>query len=301
MAKTTISWKYDSGVGDGFRIYRSDTPMDPDDLPEPLATVTIDKREYDDETVVQGETYYYRVGSYIGLMESVSAELEHVAEASGDEHWDKVVSLLHLDGNLVDETGRSWSVAAGAASYKAGVFGQSLQFDGSTRIWTNHHASLNFGGGDFTFDFACKYESTSTGEVDIFAKYNATGGNREFVIAKMSGESNLTFMFSPDGGTANRVYLSSGIAVSEMSVMKHISIQRSGATFSFFLDGVTTAVHSGVSAGLFAGTANLYVGAFQDGTNSFKGVLDEIRITKGVARYTGNFTPPAEPFPNFGN
>ncbi len=33
------------------------------------------------------------------------------------------------------------------------------------------------------------------------------------------------------------------------------------------------------------------------GTTS-AGYLDEVRITKGVARYIGNLAPPTEPFPD---
>jgi hypothetical protein len=41
----------------------------------------------------------------------------------------------------------------------------------------------------------------------------------------------------------------------------------------------------------------LYVGSF-NGSSSFNGYIKDLRITKGVARYTQDFTPKYAPFPD---
>jgi hypothetical protein len=42
----------------------------------------------------------------------------------------------------------------------------------------------------------------------------------------------------------------------------------------------------------------LAIADLSTGTNTFFGQLDDLRITKGVARYAGAFTPPTAAFPN---
>ena len=64
-----------------------------------------------------------------------------------------------------------------------------------------------------------------------------------------------------------------------------------------FVDGVL--VGTGSSSVSYTYTTLLSVGyqVYGLGRYPFRGGIDEVRITKGVARYTENFTPPDKPFP----
>jgi len=78
MTSAVIKWDdiNASTVPIGFKVYRSDTPIDPNGtLPAPLATLTRDIFEYEDTTVVFGNTYYYRVSAYTDTNESFSDEI----------------------------------------------------------------------------------------------------------------------------------------------------------------------------------------------------------------------------------
>lgn len=52
------------------------------------------------------------------------------------------------------------------------------------------------------------------------------------------------------------------------------------------------------SASIADSTATFYVGQSQTWSGYLNGALDEVRIIKGQARYTSNFTVPAAEFPN---
>lgn len=78
----------------------------------------------------------------------------------------------------------------------------------------------------------------------------------------------------------------------------HIAVVRSGSTITTYLNGVTQNIvtYSATFSGVPYFGATVYSGVTYYGA----GYMDDLRITKGYARYTADFTPPTAAFPNIG-
>ena len=224
-------------------------------------------------------------------------DIEWEEKGVGDPHWDKVVSLLHFDGDLMDETGRVWeSVGSSVVSSDESVFGgSSLKVPTTTGlVRAANSVDFDFGSGDFTIEFFLRPSS-----VTPWASY---------LDKRESGAFHAPFTIQRNG-YANSIRFSSAYAPGSWSVTitaihpplnmwTHVVYERWGGVFLAFINGVQVGAVDGGSNLLLTNTATLNIAA--DGDNAFgmAGYIDELRITKGVARYTENFTPPTKPFPN---
>lgn len=77
----------------------------------------------------------------------------------------------------------------------------------------------------------------------------------------------------------------------------HVAFVRSGSTIVCYINGVSnkTAV---IGSSINSGPSTFRIASSTHTTGQhFKGYIDEFRVTKGVARYLGAFTPPTDKFP----
>lgn len=78
----------------------------------------------------------------------------------------------------------------------------------------------------------------------------------------------------------------------------HYALTRVGNAFTLWRNGVASATgSSALSVG--AAGKTFAIGCYAQDSGAlgqvFNGYIDELRVTKGIARYTANFTPPTAP------
>jgi hypothetical protein len=75
----------------------------------------------------------------------------------------------------------------------------------------------------------------------------------------------------------------------------HVALVRSSGSSKMYLNGAQTG-STAVDTNNFILTNTINIGRGNDNANVLNGYIDELRITKGFARYTANFTAPASTF-----
>lgn len=231
------------------------------------------------------------------------ADARRLALWPPDPYFSSVVALLHMDGadastTFTDVKGHAFTPAGNAqidtAQSKFG--GASGLFDGTgDRITTPASADWDFGTGDFTIEF--------------FVRFNVlppAGENNSYSIVGNYGSSTAGWLvqFRTDAPGARLTFGSSGDTPLDgftwspsAATWYHTAVTRASGTVRAFADGVQIGSDVTNTEDISGSTGVLMIGALNFGPiQHLNGWLDELRITKGVARYTANFTPPTFPF-----
>jgi len=91
------------------------------------------------------------------------------------------------------------------------------------------------------------------------------------------------------------VKITSSITISSpTTTWNHIAVTYDGTTTRLFVNGVSGGSSAG---GGVASGATLSVARYLTGTNYYTGNIQDLRVTRGIARYITTFTPPTTPLP----
>jgi hypothetical protein len=223
-----------------------------------------------------------------------------------DPNFANVSLLLHGDGTngsttITDNSPSPKTMTAvgnaqiSTAQSKFG--GASILFDGSgDRITTPSNSDFAFGTGDFTVEAWVR--ETSRVQYASLLEIGTHLSNGIIFLTNSGGGSgsNIGTYVTVPGGPSNFFGVK---ASASTGVWSHVAYVRSSGLLTCYVDGVGG---SAVSLGQnLTSTSTITIGSRADGTGGnydFNGYIDDLRITKGVARYTANFTPPTAPFPD---
>jgi hypothetical protein len=190
-----------------------------------------------------------------------------------------------LDGDttIVDVTGKAWVLSGGAVlTNSTAPFGTtSLQCTNGTALAEVAASSVDFayGTGDFTVE--CFFNPSNNNAYQSFIQPN---NGQDIHLVK--DHTNLNCY---NNGLTN------GIIGASNNVWHHGAFTRASGVTRMFLDGVSSPADTSLDN---YGVDKMRIGLATRYLTPFYGFIKDVRVTKGVARYTGNFTPPTGPFPN---
>jgi hypothetical protein len=209
------------------------------------------------------------------------------------------VALFHFDGingsTVLSDSSGTGKVATIAgnpviSTAQSRFGGASLYIDGTSSVQTNY--VVWSGGsdfvleGDFTLDFwiyPISYPNT-WGTLVLLGDCDQNQPNGP---SWNSGGSGWHF---------NPYFPASSIQAPAPWMWHHVAVTRSGLTYRAFVDGAQ--VYANTSSTFAFTDGRLWVtGCGSAGDNGdFNGYIDELRVVKGTAVWTSDFTPPTAPY-----
>lgn len=221
---------------------------------------------------------------------------------AGDLFFSQVALLLHCDGTdgsttFTDSSSTPKTVTAYGHAHietdEAKFGGASAAFDGAGDYLTvENHAGLNLSSGNWTVELWARPTATVSGN-QTFAMHEASSGYRTWWVGLY--DNKLTFGTYLTSATYAGFTATTALPLNEWA---HVAFVRNGNQILGFRDGVLL---GSVSLGGLNLASPMYtptIGATRTGSQPYTGYLDDIRITKGHARYTAAFTPPDAPSPD---
>jgi hypothetical protein len=188
------------------------------------------------------------------------------------------------------ETVGNTQISTSVVKYGTG----SIYFDGAGDwLIVNSPNGANdyaFGSGDFTLEMWI-YPTDITSVMLYDSRPNSSVG--VYPTLYINSSSSITYY------TNGSDRISGASAV--INTWQHIALVRASGTTKLYINGTQSGSTYTDANTYLNGASRPIIGV--DGGNTslqnYAGYIDDLRITKGVARYTANFTPPAGPFPNF--
>jgi hypothetical protein len=148
---------------------------------------------------------------------------------------------------------------------------------------------LAFGTGNFTIE--AWVNRTASGSVTHFIDFRGSNNNGSNPV--FYWQTNNYLYYTNDNSSGDNQIQSSN-AITSSSGWVHVAIVRSGTTLTVYVNGVASGSVT-YSTNVLGGNP-VTIGNRFNNSGAYAGYIDDLRITKGYARYTSNFTAPTSAF-----
>jgi len=210
-------------------------------------------------------------------------------------------STVTVTGSTSTPTGKTVTARGNAQidTAQSQFGGASGLFDGNgDYLSTPDSADWAFGSGDFTIDFWVRFSSLTNEQ--MFASQVVDGNNFWWVYKSSNADGNKLWMDFRIGSVTKGRYIMTNAWNCAINTWYHLAFVRYGAIGLIFIDGVSQTLTESTAFGtkdVGNVAALLEIGRYNLGAADYLyGWLDEFRVSKGVARWTSNFTPPTSPY-----
>ena len=227
-----------------------------------------------------------------------------IAVGAGRAEFSTPVSvLLHGDGTngsttIIDETGKTVTAMGNTqiSTVQSKFGGASILLDGTGDCATIPDSSdIELGSGDFTLE--CWVNPSSvTGTFGLLGKQDGTFAFQGYVFYITTGGVINVSAVTADNNTNWTTTISSSAGAVATGSWQHVAAVRRSGTLYIYVGGVQVATGA-FSLTITNNTSGLAIGALKtDGSFSFNGYVDELRIKQGEALYVADFIPQLQAF-----
>ena len=209
----------------------------------------------------------------------------------GDAHFADVVLLTDFENGLIDKSNYAHTLtlggSAGVVTTQAAV-GSTKSLSGTFTTPTAAEWALP---GDFTIEMEFWVNSWSPGLQTLIN----IGSYGNFMLRLQSTILELWIGGSNPGFSLN------GGATIPTNTWHHLAVTRASGVMRVWFNGVQVGADYSNAYSIPANAILVGASAHASASEYLNGFLDELRITKGVARYSANFTRPTAPHKAFAN
>ena len=225
-------------------------------------------------------------GGVLKSITSIGETIGGVARQSG-------FSAVEIDGEILVDS------LKGSKGGRSAISG-SVFFDGdaNTFLKCTDSDAWDFGADNFTIEYWFLESDRNRSERRVLYLYDS---NQSFIVGHTNDNGGQIFFGAHDSSQnliSGSIVTTSSNSLSDNDINQwmHVAITREGSNLKIYLNGILEVTDTGYSTTAIRSDQNdLFIGYDPAATGrEFKGYLSNLRICKGHAVYTSNFTPPYE-------